>query len=132
MRKTLAAILISASLGLSLGGCAALNNAWTIATGASVTPEQAVIAANAYDAVAVTAKNYLLLPLCSTTASKVCRTQANSAALYQAILIGRSARNALVAAINSTGTPIAISLYTAVQAQTATLQQITSTYNIGG
>ena len=127
--KKLAAILL---LTLSLGGCTAISNAWTIATGASVTPQEAVIAANAYDAVAQTAKNYLLLPLCSSTQSKLCRTQANSVALYKAILIGRSARNALVAAINTTGTPIAISLYSAVQAQTATLQQITSAYNLGG
>jgi len=127
--KKLAAILL---LTLSLGGCAFLQNAYSVATGASVTPQQAYIAANAFDTVEASATQYLQLPACGATASKLCRTSAGVTAVVKAIRIGRQARNSLEAAVTSSnGAPVSASLYAALTAQTSTLQSIISSYNIG-
>jgi hypothetical protein len=130
MRKLIPVIL----LGLSLGGCAFLQNiqaAVGVAVGLSVTPNQAFIAANAYDITAKTAAVYLQLPLCSATQSKLCRTQANSVTLYKQMLVGRTARNNLLAAINTANGPVSASLYTVLSGQTSTLQQLLVSLNAG-
>lgn len=135
MRKlfSLAAIAV---LCIGIGGCSGftsfIDNAYGIATGASVTPNQAYIAANAFDTIEATATQYLQLPACGSTASKLCRTPAGVTAVVQAIRIGRTARNNLEAAVTAAnGQPVSSSLYSALMAQTTTLQQIIATYQIG-
>jgi len=125
-------LLLVVILALPLGACGTLQNVWNIVTGASVTPNQAYIAANAFDAVEVTATNYLKLPACgSAGASSLCRTQAAVNTIVPAIRSGRVARNNLEAAVTgANGAPVSASLYTALTAQTSTLQTIITQYGI--
>lgn len=128
MRKFLLAIALSCALG----GCSTLQNIVNVVTGASVTPNQAYIAANAFDTVEATATTYLQLPACGSTSSALCRTPAAVNAIVPAIRIGRAARNNLEAAVTSSnGAPVSASLYSALSAQTSTLQAIIAQYNIG-
>jgi hypothetical protein len=114
-------------LVLMLGGCAWIQSAVSVVTGTSVTPNQAVIAINAFDAVEATGTQYLQLPACASTASKLCRTPGGASSVVKYIRLGRLARNNLEAAINTGGgAPIAISLYQALTSQTTTLQAIVS------
>lgn len=124
--------LLGFGLALALGGCAALQNAYTIATGASVTPNQVYIAANAFDAVEATATTYLKLPACgSAGASSLCRTQAAVNAIVPAVRSGRAARNQLEAAVSASGgTPVSATIYSVLTGATNTLQTIISEYGI--
>ena len=117
---------------LALGGCSTLQNIGTIVTGASVTPSQVYIAANAFDAVEATATTYLNLPACGGTA-KLCRTAAAVKAIVPAVRSGRAARNQLEAAVNANGgtAPVPASLYSVLVGSTNTLQTIIAEYNIG-
>lgn len=120
------------TLLLPLGACSTIDSIVGIVTGATVTPQQAYIAANAFDTIEATATQYLQLPACGSTASKLCRASAGVNAIVPAIRIGRTARNNLEAAVTaSNGQPVSASLYSALTAQTSTLQQIVATYNIG-
>lgn len=75
------------------------------------TPNQVVIAVNAYNAAVATGTVYLKRPLCPTNAP-ICRTQAMSQTVYSALKSGRAARAQLLAALaNNQSTPI-----TAIQA----------------
>lgn len=128
--KTFRAILFGSAF--FLGGCSGLTNAINVVTGTSVTPSQAYIAANAFDAVEATATTYLQLPACATGASAVCRTASAVNSIVPAIRIGRIARNSLEAAVNAGGgAPVSVSLYNALTGQTATLQAIVNQYGIG-
>ena len=119
-------------LALLLVGCAGITNAINVVSGTSVTPGQAYIAANAFDAIEATATTYLQLPGCTAGGSVVCRSATAVAKIVPAIRIGRTARNALEAAVTSSGgAPVSTSLYSALTAQTNTLQQIVNTYGIG-
>lgn len=117
---------------LLLGGCSAIQNAYTIATGASVTPNQVYIAANAFDVVEATATQYLKLPACVTGGSAVCRTATAVNAIVPAVRSGRAARNQLEAAVNASGgAPVSATIYSVLTGATTTLQTIISEYNIG-
>jgi hypothetical protein len=87
MRNKLLIFLV----GLALAGCNPDPNV--------ATPNQVVIAVNAYNAAVATGRNYLVLPLCSATAPTVCRTQALSQSVYTALKSGRAARTQLLAAL---------------------------------
>lgn len=123
-------LILLASL-LALGGCTELQSAYNVVTGASVTPAQVYIAANAFDTVEATATNYLKLPPCTTGGPTLCRSASAVNAIVPAIRSGRVARNNLEAAVNTgNGAPIAASLYSALTAQTTTLQTIIAQYGI--
>jgi hypothetical protein len=126
MRK----LLLVSVLALSLGACSTLSNIVGVVTGASVTPSQAYIAANAFDAIEVTAENYLKLPPCVAGGSALCRSATAVGAIVPAIRIGYAARTTLISSVVS-GNDAPISLYSALTAQTGTLQAIISQYNIG-
>lgn len=107
-------LLAIAALATTLAGCNPDPNV--------ATPNQVVIAINAYNAAVATGKNYLRLPLCSTTVAVVCRTQALSQQVYTALKSGRAARTQLLAALSaSAATPI-----TAIQALEAAYSVIQS------
>lgn len=65
------------------------------------TPNQVVIAINAYNTAVGTGTAYLHLPLCSATVSNPCRTAVLSQQVYTALRAGRSARNTLLADLQS-------------------------------
>jgi hypothetical protein len=123
MKKLLALVL----LGLSLGGCAQLQTAidevkgaYTFATTATVTPGQAGIVANAFDALKVTATNYGNYCIQQKFPKPVC-SAANRRAVIRAVNAGTAARAQIEAAI-STSQPITGTLYNALVAAVQSLQ----------
>ena len=92
-------LLVSGALALALAGCNVNPNV--------ATPNQVVIAVNAYNAAVATGRNYLALPLCPatvTTATAACRTQGLSQSVYSALKAGRAARTELLADLASNTT----------------------------
>lgn len=80
-----------ALLAVSLGGCATLQTDWAIVTGASVSPTQIIIAANAFDAATATATQYLLYCKATTPAPSYCAL-ASRQAVVAGVRAGRAAR----------------------------------------
>lgn len=130
-------ILVVIALSLTLSGCAGTRLGDFIATVQSaatgtVSPEAIYIARNAFDAVEVSATNYLLLKRCPTNAP-FCRDPAATKQLIPAIRSGRDARNAASLFLkqhpNQLGTQ---GLYDALTTSTATIKKILAQYNVGG
>src|SRR5689334_80976 len=90
----LAAALVAACLAATLGSCTTLKNAYSVATGATVSPTAVYVAANSFDALEATATNYLKLPKCGGSAT-VCRSPTVTAKILPAVRSGRVARNNL-------------------------------------
>ena len=114
MRK----LLLIGVAALALAGC---NPNPDVAT-----PNQAVIAINAYNAGVATGKNYLSLPLCPasvTIATAACRTQTLSQQVYSALKAGRLARAQILAALGANAA-LPISAIQALEAAYAVIQQI--------
>lgn len=89
MKKPLA-ILLAASL---LAGCAQVQTAWNLVSGASVSPTTIIVAANAFDAAEVSAAQYLVY--CKTNSASAGCTKAIEGNVVAAVRSGRAARNAL-------------------------------------
>lgn len=87
-----------------------------------VTPNQALIAVNAYNTAVASGTAYLRLPLCVTN-NAPCRTQALSQSVYTALRAGRSARLAILADLQ-TNTTAPITLVQTLQAAAATISSI--------
>jgi len=87
MRK----ILLAVALSLSLGACATIQADWAIVTGASVSPTQIIVAANAFDAGEASATQYLLYCKATTPAPTYCAL-ATRQAVVAAVRAGRVAR----------------------------------------
>src|SRR6185312_146307 len=125
--------LIPIILALSLGGCAGLTNAYNTLSGTSVSPTAVYVAANAFDAVEVTATNYLKLKKCSATSGPVCRSVTATKQIIPAVRSGRVARTNLENFMaQNPGALGPVGLYNALTSATSTLQAIVSQYNIGG
>ncbi len=117
-------------LALNLTACANIQNAWQAATSATVSPTVVVVSANTFDALEVTATNYLRLPKCNST-SVVCRNPTATAKIIPAIRSGRVARNNLEQFMKDhPGQLGSQGSYDALKASIATLQDIFSQYNI--
>jgi hypothetical protein len=124
MRK----ILAIGALAIGLAGCTTLNNLSTIASG-SVSPQQVLVAANAFDAIEVTATNYLSLPTCPV-ATPICKTAAVAKTLVADIRTGRSARNQLEAYMTvNPGQVVPVSNYNVLISAVNTLQTLLANYN---
>lgn len=131
-------ILIVLSLALALTGCAqvqktfdTVGNAITAAENA-VTPQQIYIAANAFDAVKVSATKYLDLKRCPVNAP-FCRDPAVTKQLIPAIRAGTIARNNAVAWARANPNGFAdVSLYQKLTNITSTIEQMMAQYHIGG
>lgn len=123
-------LLLVLTLSLGLVGCAQLTNTWNTLTGATVSPTAVYVAANSFDAVEITATNYL--KYCRTNYSNsLCSKQA-IAALIPAVRSGRVARTNLEQFLQAHPDAIGASgLYDALVAATATLQGVITQYNIG-
>jgi hypothetical protein len=92
-------LLVVLTLALSLGACASLQTAYKIVTGASVSPTQIVVAANAFDALEGTATQYLVY--CKANlATAVCSAD-NRRSVIKYVRSGRTARNQLEPYITS-------------------------------
>lgn len=130
MRKLLILPLL-----LALGGCAALQkaeNAFSTLSGASVSPEAVVVAANTFDALEATATNYLRLKKCSPSTGPVCRNPDATKVLIPAIQNARKARNDLEDFLTDhPGQLGPQGLYDALQLSINTIEGIVATYHIG-
>ena len=123
-------LLLVFALAASLGGCANLTNAWQTLTGATVSPTAVYVAANSFDAVEVTATNYLRL--CHSSMSNPGCSKSAIAAVIPAVRSGRIARNNLEQFLRAHPNAVGASgLYDALVTSTNTLQSVIATYNIG-
>lgn len=112
MRK----IIVSLTL-LGLVGCSASINP-NVAT-----PNQVVIAVNAYDAAEITGTNYLSLPVCTSSGTKICRTTALTQTIASTIWEARAAKNQLLSDLaNNVTAPI--TLFDTLTAAEATFQTL--------
>lgn len=133
-------LLVIVAITLSLAGCqgtrfgdfiATAGNAITAAENA-VTPQQIYIAANAFDAVKVSATNYLEFRRCPTNAP-FCRDPSVTKKLIPLIRAGTIARNNAVSWARANPNGFAEqSLYDKLTAITSTIEEIMRQYNIGG
>jgi hypothetical protein len=113
-------LLLLTPLLLSLGACASLNTAWTVVTGASVSAQQIVVAANAYDAGEATATQYLLYCKATVPAPSYCALTTRQG-IVKTVRTARAARNALEPYIIS-GTAGPAALYNTLVAAVTQLQ----------
>lgn len=91
-------IFLILALSLSLGACATLERLKQTAEAVgefTVSPEAVIIASNTFDALEVTATNYLKLKSCRKVTSLVCRNPTATALIIPAVRSGRVARNNL-------------------------------------
>ena len=87
-------LFLAITLALSLGACASLQADWAIVTGATVSPTQIIVAANAFDAGEASATQYLLLCKNTVPAPSYCALSTRQA-VVKAVRAGRVARNQL-------------------------------------
>lgn len=131
-------ILAVAVLALGLGACAqftafenSVKNAVSTVTSTAVTPKDAYIAINAYDAVEATATNYNGWPRCTGSTGPVCRDPAVRAQIKKLVLAGRVARNDLKAYLRANpNSNVSVQSFSDLQAATDELQKIVNTYKI--
>ena len=122
--------LVLITTAFLISGCANLRNAWEAATTATVSPTVVVVSANSFDALEVTATNYLRLPKC-TGASSVCRSAEATMKIIPAIRAGRVARNNLEQFMRDhPGQLGSQGSYDALKASIDTLNGIFSQYSI--
>lgn len=133
-------ILIVAALALSVAGCStqfgqrmtALVDTIEAGVSATVSPEAIYVAANTFDAVEVTATNYLNLKKCPTGAP-FCRDPGATKAIIPAIRSGRVARtNAIQFLKDHPGELGTQGLYDALTSATSTIKSILAQYKVAG
>lgn len=112
--------LLVLPLTLSLGACATLQADWSIITGASISPTQIVIAANAFDAAEATATQYLLYCKAALPAPSICALKTRQT-VVSAVRAGRTARNQLEPYVVS-GTAGPAAIYNTLTATVSSLQ----------
>ncbi len=134
------------ALAIFLGGCATnpdgtptligkLENAAASITQATVDPQAIIIAANTFDALEATGKNYInpkLNPRCNGANGPVCRDPGVTAQINAAIRSGRVARNNAKQFLRDHPGQLGTQgLLDALNAAVSTLQSIFIQYNIG-
>jgi hypothetical protein len=125
-------IILALSLAFALAGCASLTNTWNAVTGATVSPAAVIVAANAFDALEVTATNYLKLVKCNGSNGPVCRDPAATKVIIPAVRSGRVARNNLEQFLKDNPGQLGPSgLYNALTASINTLQGVVAQYQTG-
>lgn len=83
-------LILACVVMLALGGCAQLQTAWDVVTGITVSPQQILIAANAFDAGEAAATQYLLY--CKQNKAVASCALATRKAVVTAVRSGRAAR----------------------------------------
>lgn len=127
MKKFLAIGLVA----LSLGGCAQLKNDWNAVTGATVSPEAVLVAANSFDALEATATNYLTFCKANRTLSICASYVAARKQILPAIRSGRVARNNLENFLQQNPGQLGPSgLYNSLIAAISTIQGTINQYSV--
>ena len=123
MRKILLGLVLLAPLA----GCAELS----AIQNSTLSMNTVYVAANAFDAVEITAANYLGLPACTPGGNVVCRNASAVKAIVPAVRTGIAARKELVADCQASTTASAcVSAYTTVTTAITSLQNLFTQYNI--
>ena len=122
-------VLLAISLALSLGACASLQTVWSEVTGASVSPTQILVAANAFDAGEATATHYLLFCKATVPAPSYCALSTRKS-VVTAVRAGRVARTQLEPYIVSGSAGPAALYNTLVDAITTLQSQIPTTSGV--
>lgn len=132
MRKLLALVL-----AIGLGGCATLNSdiaklqqVYTIATTATVSPTTVVVTANAFDALKATAVNYARYCIQGKFVDPIC-SAANRRNVVKFVRSGTAARNQLELSV-TTNTPATATLYNVLVAAVNGLQSNPALTNFNG
>ena len=112
--------LLLAFLALPLSACASLQADWAIVTGATVSPTQIIVAANAFDAGEASATQYLLFCRQASPAPSYCALPTRQA-VVSAVRAGRVARNQLEPYVVS-GTAGPSAIYNTLVATVTSLQ----------
>lgn len=123
-------LLIAALLALPLGACGPLK-AITGLTQTTVSQRDAVLAIDAFDAVEITATNYLRLRRCDGTNAPICRDPAITPQVIAAVRTGRSSRNNLKASLRASAganTVGGVADYNALSAAIQTVKAFTDAY----
>lgn len=124
--KQLALLL---TLGLALAGCSTLNTL-QVAIGTSVTPTQAILAANAFDAAKSGATAYLTYCHSVANAGTPCSAP-NRRAVIKYINAGTASRNQIEGYI-TTSTSVPSALYNALVTTVSNLKATPAANYIGG
>jgi hypothetical protein len=124
-------IVVALLLTISMSGCTSLQNGWSIVTGATVTPTAVYVARNSFDALEVTATNYIVF--CKRNPATIGCSKTAIAKLIPAVRAGRVARSNLVQFQKDHPGQLGTSgLYDALIAANNTLQGVANQYNITG
>lgn len=121
---------------IGLGACAQIqsftgkvSSAYSVLTEATVSREAVVIARNAFNAVEVTATNYLTLRRCNGSNGPICRDPAATKVIIKYVRSGRVARNNLTQFMKDhPGQLGPQGLYDSLKASTKALQDVLATY----
>ena len=95
----------------------------------TVTPQQAVEAVTAVNAIELTGRNYLTWPLCP--GAVLCRTQVASANVATGVRTLYAAKNAVLAYLSANpGQPLPVTLTEALSASVVALQALYAKYGV--
>ncbi len=130
-------IFLIAALTILLGGCQGtrfgdfIANIQSVASG-TISPQAIYVAANTFDAVEVSATNYLMLKKCPI-AAPFCRSPIATKALIPAIRAGRVARNNALQFVQDHPGQLGLQgLYDALTTATDAIQKILTQYKAVG
>lgn len=120
--------IVVIALALALSGCAGLQ-----AVQNTEVPEAYIyVAANTFNALEITATNYLRLPKCKAGTTPICRSPAATAQIIPAVRSGRAARDELENFTKANPGKLGPSgTYNALVATNNILQSIFTQYNVG-
>jgi hypothetical protein len=130
-----------ALVALTLGGCAQVRETWqkiegaiSAVTGATIDPKALIIAASAWDALEVTAKNYVdprINRRCTGTNGPICRDPEVTKYVNAAVEAGIAARNDVQAFLRDHPGELGTQgLYEGLQLAIANLKRVFALYNI--
>lgn len=129
-----AALLLALAVLPACDTVKSLGTAYSTVTSVKITKTQVYVAANAFDAVEVTATNFVRLPTCKagqTFLADQCSTKAAIAKLVPAIRAGRAARNNLETfAKDHPGEIGASGLYAALTTAISTIKTVLTSYGV--
>lgn len=135
MRKLFTAFALAAAL-VTAGGCSTLQkaqNAFDIITATKVSPAAVILAADTFNALEVSATNYLRLPRCTVTSGPVCRDRLAARAIIKAVRTGRPVRDRLEVFLRDhPGELGPQGLYDALTNTAQTIQAIFNEYQVTG
>jgi hypothetical protein len=111
-------LVFAIALGLTLAACSTLQTLQQV-TGTTVSPTQAIVAANAFDAAESAATAYLVY--CKSNLSTASCSAANRRSVIQYTRAGRAARNQIETAI-STNTSVPAAIYNSLVSAVTSLK----------